>query len=182
MFIQFRFLCAVLLILAFAIVIVAQTKVISDGKSFTREISVGEAHEYRIPLKAGQAVLLNMAKYSINVEQTVTDPRSVRIERTDTSAIADILIFYARRSGDYLLKVKPYDFGSKKKGNYTLKSNVYSGNSKPELIRQLLKSLYKDSEPGASVVVLDGDRRNYRTTLWDCLDRTWYPQRFQHCL
>lgn len=140
---------------------------LKNGVSTTKNIKIKDTHRYSLNLKKGQLVLLNVKEKAINLEMTVRNSEGLKIEKSNTSEIADILIFYAKEKGKYSLAVKPYDYEDKTNGNYTFETNIYSSKtgSKAEVIDKLLSKLYSKNFPGSSVTILDKGKVVYKKSF-----------------
>ena len=140
---------------------------LKNGKTITQNITIKDIHNYSLNLNKGQLVLLDVKEKNINVEMTVKNSEGLKIEKSNTSEVADILIFYAKEKGKYSLDIKPYDYEDKTKGNYTLETNMYTSKngSKVEVIDRLLSKLYHKNFPGSSVTILDKGKVVYKKSF-----------------
>jgi len=137
-----------------------------ERNSINKTISLNEIQKFTFHLKKGQLAIIRLTDYTLDLKFLATTFDGYIVEETETFDGTDIPIFYAHKEDNYQIEITTLN-NKNKKGKYTISVELIESksNDKTEIIDQFLSQFYSNSEPGASISIIDKGKVIYNKSF-----------------
>lgn len=147
----------------------AYSQAIKTSTQFSKEIQLGETHNYEISLIKGQFAVLTINQKGIDLAVKTYAPNGQLLEEFDSpngTQGPELILLDAKETGIYKLSISPLGASKKvKSGSYELKDVAISDN--PKIHLQAILSILNNRAaiPGFALSIVNQDRIVYKNAF-----------------